>query len=68
MLLVGVLLEDGLEALLEAVDGGLASTEQGEARQLMNNKHQIGVMEEVLGGSELCRLLSPCVPVALTLL
>ena len=58
MLLVGVLLEDGLEALLEAVDGGLASTEQGEARQLMNTKHQIGMMEEVLGGSQLCSCIA----------
>ena len=34
VLLVAVLLEDGLEALLEAVDGGLACAEQGEAGQL----------------------------------
>ena len=34
VLLVAVLLEDGFETLLEAVDGGLACAEQGEAGQL----------------------------------
>ena len=34
MLLVSVLLEHGLQALLEPVQGGLARTKQGEPGQL----------------------------------
>ena len=36
VLLVSVLLEDGLEALLETLHRGLTSTKEGEARQLKN--------------------------------
>ena len=34
VLLVSVLLEDGLKALLETIDRGLACAEDGEARKL----------------------------------
>ena len=34
VLLIAVLLEHGLEALLETLDRGLAGSEEGEARQL----------------------------------
>ena len=34
VLLISVLLEDGLEALLETLHRGLTSTEEGEAREL----------------------------------
>ena len=34
VLLISVLLEHGLEALLETLDRGLAGSEEGEARQL----------------------------------
>ena len=34
VLLIAVLLEHGLEALLETLDRGLASSEEGESRQL----------------------------------
>ena len=32
--LISILLQDGLQALLEPINGGLASPEDGEAREL----------------------------------
>ena len=39
--LISVLLEDGLEALLETIDRGLACAENGEARKLRKNLMRI---------------------------
>ena len=39
--LISILLEDGLEALLETINRGLACAENGEARKLV--KGQLGI-------------------------